>query len=161
MTPVYQRIVCRDRGDCMTCAVASILDLTYYEVPTWCADIYDWTTAGSTFKGKRCQLHHIGEYMADWFTARNLHPLAIAWRDLRDWRLLVGAWCIASIPSQGLPGCSHAVVGTWVANDDTVGHEFVIAHDPNPNNGPYAPEVVPTRITFLVPINPAHLVVLP
>lgn len=142
MTPVFQRIICSNRGDCQTAAVASILDLPYEQVPAWLADAYD-----------RSRLHEFHDNMYQWFRDKGFHYLTIEWEDLRDWRMLVGAYCIASMPSQKFPGHSHAVIGTWVFEKEGH-HKFVIAHDPNPNNKPYDSTVEPKRVCFLVPLQP-------
>ncbi len=157
MKPVMQRIVDEGRGDCQTAAIASILDLDYEQVPTWVANAID--------ENKRTDaLVNLPEspiyyqvcphaLMTQWLRERGWHLLDIGWEELRDWRGLVGAYCIASMPSQRYPGVWHAVVGTWRKVGD--GHQFEIVHDPSPVNGPYPMSVEPKSVAFLVRLNPA------
>jgi hypothetical protein len=157
MTPVFQRIICENRGDCLSCCIASILDLTYDAVPTWLADAYDHTAAGDLrLDGSRWHLHHWDEQKTQWLRERGWHLLTVPDTLMTDFRALVGAYCIASMPSQALPGHSHAVVGQWVKIADQH-HRLEIVHDPNPNNKPYPLDVDPLAVAFLVPLNPAKI----
>ncbi len=143
MIPVFQQIVCPERGDCQSAALASLLELPSGAVPPFVALAFD--------EGK---LHKWFNFQAEWLRARGLVLITVEWRDLRDWRPLVGVYCVASVPSQKYKGGAHAVVGTWQRNDETGGHSFIIAHDPRPDNDPYPPDVVPRSVSFLVPLAP-------
>jgi hypothetical protein len=146
---VYQQIIDKDRGDCQTAAIATLLGLDYADVPRWVADAYDVDDLSTWYPT-----------MLAWLRERGLHYLTIPWRYLGDWRGLVGALCLASMPSQRFPGGSHAVVGTWRKKDPEGGpgsaHEFIVLHDPNPLNGPYPDDVVPTQVSFLVSVDPGE-----
>jgi hypothetical protein len=161
MTPftglIFQRILCKDRGDCMTACIASLLNLPYDSVPTWVADAHDDFTKPEDPNAPPGPLGHYGAQhrMTVWLRERGLHLLEISWDNLRDWRPLVGAHCIASMPSQMAPGISHAVIGTWEARSPSH-HTFKIIHDPNPNNAPYPNSVEPRAVSFLVPLDPAN-----
>lgn len=147
MKLVYQQIVDQNRGDCQTAAMATLLGLDYADVPRWVADAYDAR-----------QLHTWHPAMLAWLREYGFHYLTIQWKSLVDWRGLVGVPCIASMPSQRFTGGAHAVVGTWKMKDPDGGfgsaHMFVITHDPNPLNDPYPDGVVPTQVSFLVPLAP-------
>jgi hypothetical protein len=146
MKPASQTIICKERGDCQSAALASLLEIPTSEVPPFVAIAFD--------EGK---LHRWLEYQTEWLRARGLALITIPWRYLSDWRPLVGVYCIASVPSQKFQGGSHAVVGTWVRVDENH-HAFRIAHDPRPDNDPYPEDVVPSYVGFLVPFNAAHVV---
>jgi hypothetical protein len=164
MTPVFQRIICENRGDCMTCCIATLLDLPYEQVPTWLADAYDHTKANDLHlegvpgcpAGTPWHLHHFQPYMMAWLRTQGYMLVQVPNTALTDFKALVGALCIVSMPSQSLPGHWHAAVGQWVevAEDH---HRLEIVHDPNPNNKPYPLEIEPEGITFLVPHDPGKM----
>jgi hypothetical protein len=164
MTPVFQRIICENRGDCLSCCIASILDLPYEQVPPWLAVAYDATASNTRHLislpgcpvGSLWHLHHWDAYKTAWLRERGWHLLTVPDTLMTDFRALVGAYCIASMPSQALPGHSHAVVGQWVKVADQH-HRLEIVHDPNPNNKPYPLDVDPLAVMFLVPLNPAKI----
>jgi hypothetical protein len=157
MTPVFQRIISETRGDCQSCCIASLLDLPYEQVPTWLADAYDRTSRNELRPdGSRWHLHHWFEEQTDWLRARGWHLARIPDNLLTDYRALVGAYCLASMPSQALPGHSHAVVGQWVKAEE-FRHQLAIVHDPNPNNKPYPMSVEASAVSFLIPLNPAQM----
>jgi hypothetical protein len=143
MKPVFQRIICNRRGDCLTAAVASLMELPYEQVPTWVPDAYD--------AGDETLWHNA--YMK-WLNDRGLFALTIEYRNLNDWRQLPGVFALASMPSQKFIGGMHTVVVTWEKTDDR-GIRMIVAHDPNPENAKYADDVDPVRVTFICPMNPA------
>ncbi len=138
MRPIFQRIVCKDRGDCQAACIASILGIPYAMVPQFIADAFD---LGQPHRGPMA--------IDDWLRALGYHLRVIPWKELHDWRGLDGQLVILSVPSQRFPGVSHAVVGTWEA--DGAANRLRIVHDPNPSNVPYPDDVEPTRVGFLIP----------
>ena len=156
MTPVHQRIIDPHRGDCQTACVATLLDLPYEAVPTWLADAMDAYLAHQTDpQGRRAQPHDWHDAMVAWLRARNLHLLSLSWDHVQDWRALPGAFCIASMPSQRYPDSSHAVVARFTQDATSGAIRCDIVHDPNPGNTPYPLAQTPSRLAFLVPLDPA------
>jgi hypothetical protein len=143
MIPIYQSIVCPERGDCQSAAIASILELPISEVPPFVARAFD-----------EGHLHRWFDYQTAWLRERGLALIDVNWNSVSDWRVLVGVFCVASVPSQKYPGGWHAVVGTWVRDEESGAHRFAVAHDPRPDNAPYQTDVEPRRASFLVPIVP-------
>jgi hypothetical protein len=127
----------------MSAAVASILDLQLDEVPNWVTDAFD--------EGKPHLWH---ERMGAWFSNRGLHLVSLKYAHFGDWRMLVGAYAIASMPSQRFADTTHAVICTWGKLESGC-HQIRIAHDPNPNNRQYdLDKEEPRYIYFVVPKQP-------
>jgi hypothetical protein len=174
MTPVFQRIISATRGDCMSCCIATILDMPYEQVPAFVAVAYDNTAANVLHgdpapggcpitlpghpAGTPWRLHHFDAYMTDWLRHRGWFMVRVPDTLLTDFRALVGAYCIVSMPSQDFPGHAHAVIGQWVKIAENH-HRLDIVHDPNPGNKPYGLDVEPTGVTFLVPLDPGRIAV--
>lgn len=140
MIPVTQRIISGTRGDCFSACIASILELPYEDVPRFVTDAVDRGAEHEWLRDTFAWLKPLGLTLVD-----------INARDLHDYRGLVGLYVLLSVPSQKFPGGGHSVVGTWIKEGG--GHTLAIAHDPNPYNDPYPPEVDIQRITFVVPFN--------
>ena len=139
MTPVFQRIVCRGRGDCTTACLASILNLHYEDVPAFVAEAVDMGQPHRWHKAYLVWLREIGYHIVD-----------VMWDDLHDWRGLDGTFAILSVPSQRFEGIFHDVVCTWDAHESGA-MKMRIVHDPNPGNQPYPDTVAPSFVRFLVP----------
>jgi hypothetical protein len=143
VTPCFQRIFEPGRGDCLTAAVASLLDLPYEQVPCWMADAFD-----------RGRAHEWHQDLNRWMATQGFLYVRLETCHL-SWPWLPGALCIASMPSQRYPEVLHACVGTWV--QEGPGVRFQVLHDPNPNNLPYGADEEPQRVALLVPRDPARL----
>ena len=150
MKPVFQSIVDQDHGDCFRCCIASILEVEADAVPNFVAverddfHVYDRWCAENGIA-----LIEIG--------GRG-YPEPPSPLSLFRWDWARGVFCIASLPSQRFPGGWHAVVAQ-MAPDPEYPQDAVklrIAHDPNPDNGPYsADEIAKIRtLVFLVPFIP-------
>ena len=146
MTPVFQRIVDPERGDCHRAALASVFDLALDDVP-------EDVTSG--FVEDRW-IHERG-YVAIHLDAFRLkphsHPEMLhgePWdaRNLVRFDFAAGAVAVASVPSQRFPGKWHAIVVKFVLQPEGwVRVECV--HDPNPGNEPYDMETTFIRsLTF-------------
>ncbi len=149
MKRVFQEIVCNNRGDCQSAAIASLLGLEILAVPKFLANAYD--------AGQPSEWHSA---MITWLRARGLHHRYIAWNCFHDWRGIDGALCIASMPSQKFPGSTHAVIGGWESrpipeNPESTYNRFVVVHDPNPGNAPYPDDIKPIGVAFLIPLDPS------
>ena len=143
MTPVFQTIIDKGRGNCMSAAVASILDLPLEEVPNWVTRAFD-----------EGQPHRHYVYMREWLESKGLHLVRVNYKHFGDWRSLVGAYAIASVPSQRFEHTTHAVIVTWTKLESGA-HQISIVHDPNPSNAPYdLDKVEPVDIYFVVPKHP-------
>ncbi len=147
MIPVFQRIVCEARGDCLSACLATLLDLPLDQVPAFVADAHD-----------RKRPHEVWDDVQAWLGARGWSLLQLAPNCVRDWRHLRNQYAMVSMPSQRFKGQRHAVIGQWVPSPKyPEAFELAIVHDPNQHNPPYDLDVQPLGISFLIPKNPAAL----
>lgn len=149
MTPVTQRIVDPERGDCYRAAVASLLDLPLDDVPEDLTNVL----AHERYLRDRglCAVH-----LETFRLKPHSHPEMLngkPWdaRSLVRYDYAEGAHAIASVPSQRFPGGWHAIVVRFALQPEGwVRVECV--HDPNPGNGPYDMERTEIRsLTFFLP----------
>lgn len=144
MKAVSQQIIAHGNGDCFRCCVASILELDVEDVPNF-----------------RDHDREDMNFLERWFHDRGLALLELYYKDGAENRVrfdyICGAYAIADVPSQRFPGAKHAVVVRWVADPDHPGVvRLVVAHDPNPGNGPYDLNKLTIDILwFIVPVRPA------
>lgn len=144
MTPVDQRIVDPQRGDCLSACIASLFDLTLDDVPAFAALCFD---AGHP------ETYH--DDVRAWLDDHGWAEVTVRYDDLHDWSTLPGIFCIVTMPSQRYQNGWHAVVGQWKQVPDSGATVLEIVHDPNPLNKPYGTDVKPWGVHFLVPKNPA------
>jgi hypothetical protein len=76
MIPIYQSIVCPERGDCQSAAIASILELPISEVPPFVARAFD-----------EGHLHRWFDYQTAWLRERGLALIDVNWNSVSDWRI--------------------------------------------------------------------------
>lgn len=150
MTPVFQRIVDPERGDCQRAAVASVLDLAYDDVPDLSGnrqtlELCDWLGSRGL-----CAVH-----LDQWRLKPPSNPDAIGgrpWdaRELVRYDYAAGAVALASVPSQRFPGRWHAIVVRFTMQPE--GYvRLECVHDPNPGNAPYDMDTTEIRyLTFIM-----------
>jgi hypothetical protein len=150
MTPVYQEIVCPNRGDCMSACLASLMDLPITAVPKFAADEFDRNPAKDRPYRER-DMHYA---MLDWLHTKGYAYITIGWNSLSDWRGFKDLHLIASVPSQKFADSYHAVIVGWRAFENVNrGYEWYVAHDPNPGNAPYDLKAIKPRfVDLLVPL---------
>jgi hypothetical protein len=146
MTPVFQRIVDPNRGDCHRAAIASVLDLTIDEVP-------ENTTSAHVeerFLSERglCAIHLDQWRLRPHSNPEMLHGRPWDARELVRFDFAEGAIALASVPSQRFPGGWHAIVVRFALQPEGwVRVECV--HDPNRENAPYDMDITEIRsLTF-------------
>lgn len=151
MTPVVQRVVALEHGDCLRAAVASVCDLAYEEVPDLSGprqsiEFADWLNATG-----RSAVH-----LDRWRLKPHSDPESLGGRpwDAREfvrYDYVAGSLAIASVPSQRFPGGWHAIVVRFAMQPE--GYVRIeCAHDPNPGNAPYDMETTEIRsLTFIMP----------
>ena len=155
MTPVHQRIVDPERGDCQRAAVASILDLALDDVPEEISGprqsfvLCDWLASRGL-----CAVHLESHRLKPHTNPEMLHGRPWDARELVRWDYVAGAVAIASVPSQRFAGGWHAIVVRFAVQPE--GWVRVeCAHDPNPGNAPYDLDVTEIRaLTFILPRPP-------
>lgn len=131
MTPQFQRIVDKDRGDCNQACVATITDIPLGDIPNGDGHRLGYYGALQDFlDGHGWVYIEVGPVLYWWL----FHPLR-------------NVPVIASVPSQMFEDRMHAVVAC--VDDDG---ELVVLHDPNPGNGPYdlSLEGVPSGYSMLI-----------
>lgn len=151
MTPIFQRVIDSERGDCQRAAVASVLDLPYEDVadlsgPRQSLELADWLGARGL-----CAVH-----LDKWRLKPHSNPEMLGgepWdaRNLVRYDYAAGAVAIASVPSQRFPGGWHAIVVRFAPRPE--GYvEVECVHDPNPGNAPYDMRTTEIRhLTFIMP----------
>jgi hypothetical protein len=113
-------------GDCLRACVASIFELPIDQVPHF-AEAESWFSA-----------------MCDWLRPMGLVVEIQSYggesRDLP--KRYHSGWWIASVESENIPGCTHAVVMRGMYNDyaGDDGKWYEVAHDPSPH-----PRLTPYR----------------
>lgn len=112
-------------GNCLSACIASILDLSVQEVPTFVAE-HDWFSA-----------------MERWLAERGWGVVVWPVQEGPPWYVSSGVYGIASGPSPRGPW-SHSVV---VRVEDG---QIVVAHDPNPSGEGL--DGMARDVTFLVPL---------
>lgn len=149
MTPVYQRVVDPELGDCHRAAVASLLDLALDDVP----EDLQHPLSNERFLRERglCAIHLETHRLKPHSHPEMLHGRPWDARELVRFDYAEGAHALASVPSQRYPGGWHAIVVRFALQPEGwVRVECV--HDPNPGNGPYDMERTEMRaLTFFVP----------
>lgn len=149
MTPVFQRVIDPEHGDCHRAAVASILDLALDDVP---GDMQNGLAAERWLRDRGLSALHLESHR---MKARR--PRGSTGTEPWDVRRLVrydyaaGSVALASVPSQRFPGGWHAIVVSFVLQSEGwVRCECV--HDPNPGNVPYDMRRTKIReLTFFLP----------
>lgn len=152
MKPVFQEIIAVGKGDCLSACFASILEIPLIEVPKF---------MGQTQCSDRL--------ISRWLSARGLlyvEMIPFDGKTPMPWIMQVpdNTYCTASVPSQKFEGSWHAVVMQMSTRTNEDGHsifEWKIVHDPNPENKPYEPGIMPRFFGFLVPANIAQWARLP
>jgi hypothetical protein len=109
MTPVDQTIIDKDKGNCMSAAVASLLDMPLDKVPYFLG-IDDWFNAFWKFLGE-----HGFEFHGTCFPGTYM---------LLGECPNVDGYLMASVPSRTFEGKGHSVI---------IDMQFNVVHDPNPN----------------------------
>jgi hypothetical protein len=149
VTPVFQKIVDPERGDCYRAAVATILDLALEEVPE------DLTNGFAHDRYLRAQ-GLCAVHLESFRLKPHSHPEMLdgkPWdaRNLVRYDYAEGSVALASVPSQRFPGGWHAiVVGFVMQPEGWVRVECL--HDPNQGNAPYDMERTEIRsLTFFMP----------
>lgn len=135
MKAVSQEIIDSEIGDCLQACVASVLDLDAAAVPNFAAMPEPWRALSDW-------LGSVGYAYVYAHRCGGSSPI-----EFFDWRWLVGAVAIASVPSQRFPGVSHAILVTWAAGDRPGVVNMIVLHDPNPTNRSY--DLGVTEITAL------------
>lgn len=150
MTPVYQQIICPNRGDCMSACLASLMDMPIESVPKFMAEEFDRNPS----KDRAYRERDVHYAMLDWLHAMGYAYTTIPWKSLSDWRGLKDLHLIASVPSQKFPGVNHAVIiGFKSFNNVNRAYEWHVAHDPNQGNAPYNPkEIEPRFVDLVIPL---------
>lgn len=143
MRPVFQTIIDKDRGNCLTACLASLLHREIHEVPNFAALSHEDEVAGEP--------DSFWERLYAWLLQEGYSYVSIHGTDSIDYRGMLGQYCILTVPSQGIPGGHHAVVGQFVPGDLPSSTRLAVAHDPNPNNQPYADDIEPSFVCFLTP----------
>lgn len=144
MKKVYQEIVCKDKGDCMRAAIASLFDLNLWEVPNFIKE-------AANSEGDNANANWL---LIKWLSEKGYeHPTYInkieghATRNTEYLKRVAkhdggtNGYFYASVPSQTFEYVSHAVI---------VDLDLNIVHDPNPNQKALAlkPEDVIDIMTF-------------
>jgi hypothetical protein len=115
MTPVDQRIIDPDRGDCMTACLASLLDLPYEDVPYFLEEGAEpWFTVYWRF---------LKQHGYDFVGTCSNSGEAIDFEDLVQRCAGVNGFYMAGGPSPRF-NCSHAVI---------INSRGEIVHDPHPS----------------------------
>ena len=132
MKPVFQTIFDANGGNCLSAAIASILELPIDAVPNFARDHGDdWERA-----------------TAAWLRSRRLRLLSIGFAAWETFCLThfdnPGEYCLVSGPS-GYPDRGHAVVGRVTAEGG-----IEVAHDPIP--GGRGPLQGHRWVNFIVPL---------
>lgn len=147
MKPVHQNVFGKNRGNCMSACLASLLELNVDDVPCFMRD----------YKSKWY------EEVQKWLGQRGLMLLRIlmpvdAKGDARgfvsseDYRFQALPECLCMITGKSPRGeFLHTVVGR-IKN----GYDYQLEHDPYPNG----PGIIgfPVCIEFLIPLNPVMVV---
>ena len=150
MTPVFQRIIDPEHGDCQRAAVASVLDLAYEDVPDLSGNrqgfaFCDWLGARGL-----CAIHLEQHRLKPHSHPEMLHDRLWDVREMVRYDYAAGAVAIASVPSQRFPGGWHAIVVRFAPQPE--GYvEVGCVHDPNPGNAPYDMRTTEIRhLTFIM-----------
>ncbi len=130
MIKVFQRLVDKEKGDCMQAAVASLLELPYEDVPKfiehkegWFHPFYDLIVAqGLTYKG---MLHND-------IDKTDMHEPSFV-GTLYKYKGLDG-YFLASVYSPKYFIREDISSGAATTHAVLIDREFNIVHDPNPNN---------------------------
>jgi hypothetical protein len=149
MKPVKQEIVDAGTGDCLSAALASLLELPTSAVPKFRRDNPE---PGAMMDAARAWL--AAEYDLALVTIQM--ESAKAWENLTgDDLRLIGATAhtpvLAGGVSPNVPGAQHCVVGEL----DTFGMNFHMTHDPAPSGKGIVGR--PLHLYFLVPLHPEKL----
>ncbi len=149
MIPVFQQIVCKDRGDCFSACLASILELPLYKVPSFNALAID------SKQPNPVSIAH--DHILRWVDSLGFSLLQLGFKQVCDYRSLLGQYALLTVPSQKYKTeASHCVVGQFQRHpqhpDDAI--KLMIVHDPNIGNAPYPEDLEPTLVKFLIPKNP-------
>lgn len=148
MTPVFQRFVDPERGDCQRAAVASVLNLALDDVPedlnngsVFC----DWLATRGL-----CAVHLEGHRLKPHSHPEMLDGQPWDARNLVRYDYAAGAVAIASVPSQRFPGGWHAIVVRFALQPEGWVRVECI-HDPNPGNARYDLDATEIRhLTFIM-----------
>lgn len=127
MKKVYQNIVCKDKGDCMRAAMASLFDLELWDVP-------NFINEAAKGEGDNANANWL---LMKWLWKRGLEHATyinkVEGHATRNTEYLkrvakhdggINGYFYASVPSQTFENVSHAVI---------VDVDLNIVHDPNPN----------------------------
>jgi hypothetical protein len=135
---VFQTIIDNERGNCEAACVATILGLGIDDVPNF---------ADPKIRDSRLWLrewvHTQGYGIVE--TKGDTTPHDYVYTGLH--RLIA----LATVPSQMIPDCRHAVVVGWRDHPDHPGAlQCYVVHDPNPHNAPYDSNQI-IRLRWFVP----------
>lgn len=149
MTPVSQRIVDPERGDCWRAAVASVLDLRLDDVPE---DLQTGFTIDKFLQTRGLSALHLedsGRLKRRPRGYTGVEPWDV--RRLVRYDYAAGSLAIASVPSQRFKDRWHAVVVHFALQPEGWVRCEVV-HDPNPGNRPYDMQRTKIRaLTFFLP----------
>lgn len=154
MKPVFQTIIDEKRGNCLSAALASILEIDLAAVPNF-----------MEIAGTDGDFHSlVDEWLASkgwaWFRTIELRQdrgegkLAVGrlpehGAEMIRHRVAEGVFCLATGKSPRGEWC-HSVVGRMVG-----GFNFELLHDPHPSGAGL--DGLPVCIEFLVPLDPARM----
>lgn len=136
MKEVYQTIIDKDKGNCLSAALASILELDIEEVPN-----FVWHFKNSFDGAVQLWLRARG---FAWLRIRM--PKKIATGDDIRWHSIPEVLCLATGKSPR-GDYYHTVVGRIAG-----GHNFELIHDPHPDGAGLDGQ--PVCVEFLIPVDP-------
>lgn len=117
MTPIYQTVVCSERGNCMQAVVASLFDLELEQVPHF--RLYDIGPNRGRFSWFYVFVGFFRSVGYEFRTySRGYKRCKLRKRDS------IGGYFYASVQSKTFKNTSHAVI---------IDLKGVVVHDPNPN----------------------------
>ena|ERR1043166_9715325 len=151
MKPVLQTVFDRHKGNCLSAAIASVLEIDISEVPNFevlngdfISRVNEWLRPRgyAWFRTIQPRLSR-GEGLQD------VGRLPEAGNEFVHHPIAEGALCLATGKSPRGERC-HSVVGRMVG-----GYNFEMLHDPHPDGEGI--EGLPLCIEFLVPLDPAQM----
>lgn len=108
MKPVYQTLVCKDKGNCFQACLASLFH----------------TDIGDTINIIDHPVDSWHFHFADWISKQGWDWVGSIDADLISSTSGVGGYYLASVPSKNFDGCYHAVI---------IDSDCNVVHDPDPS----------------------------
>lgn len=151
MKPVFQKIICKERGDCFSACLASLLEVPLESVPSFNALAID--------SGLNYPVSIAYNHIRDWLAGLGFTLMSTSFKQVHDYRSMLGQYALLTVPSQKFgPTCSHCVIGQYQwdpKHGPETAIKLFIVHDPNPGNAPYPDDLEPSLVKFLVPKSPS------